>query len=265
MLRTRILSAAVFAPVLFGVIWKGGLVLQAVCLLLSMAMLWEFLRMLPMTPTFLAKVGAYTATLLVVMNTYGWLPPELTRALAPLLILLLIVVSLVGVESMQEGQPRMAALFFGVAYCGGMIPYLAELREVNLGYGLGALFCTWAGDTGAYFAGRALGKNKLAPTISPKKTIEGAVGGVIAAIAVAFLVRGWLMPEAPVSAAIAMGVLGGGLGVVGDLAESLLKRSCDIKDSSNLIPGHGGVLDRFDGVMFVAPAIYIYLVIAQLA
>ncbi len=263
MLRTRILSAAVFAPALFGIIWTGGIALQMACLILSLAMVWEFFRMLPLELSGLAQAGTYGATALTVAGVYGWLPPELSTVLAPLVTLLLILVSLVRVESMADGLPKMAALFLAVAYCGGMIPHLAALREVDLGYALGALFCTWAGDTGAYFAGRALGKNKLAPTISPKKTIEGAVGGLIAAVLVGFLVRGWLMPTASATVAVAMGLLAGGLGVVGDLAESLLKRSCDVKDSSNLIPGHGGVLDRFDGVMFAAPAIYIYVVLVQ--
>ena len=219
--------------------------------------------MFPLEHTVLASGSTYAAVALSVAGIYGWLPPELAQVLAPILALLLILVSLVRVESMESGLPKMAALFFAVAYCGGMIPYLAQLREVHLGFALGALFCTWSGDTGAYFAGRALGKHKLAATISPKKTIEGAVGGLIAAVLVGFLVRGWLMPDAPASTAVAMGILAGGLGIVGDLAESLLKRSCNIKDSSNLIPGHGGVLDRFDGVMFAAPAIYIYVILVQ--
>ena len=219
--------------------------------------------MFPLKHTPVAVGATYGAVALTVVSIYGWLPAELSTVLPPMLALLLILASLVKVESMEEGLPKMAAVFFAVAYCGGMIPYLAALREVHLGFALGALFCTWSGDTGAYFAGRALGRNKLAPTISPKKTIEGAVGGLVAAVLVGFLVRGWLMPEAPASAAVAMGILAGGLGIVGDLAESLLKRSCNIKDSSNLIPGHGGVLDRFDGVMFAAPAIYIYVVLVH--
>jgi phosphatidate cytidylyltransferase len=104
-----------------------------------------------------------------------------------------------------------------------------------------------------------LGKKKLAPVISPKKTIEGAVGGVVAAIAMAFILRHFFMPELAPIHTLAVGSIAAVAGIVGDLCESLLKRSTGIKDSSNLIPGHGGVLDRFDGVMFAAPAIFLYV------
>ena len=132
---------------------------------------------------------------------------------------------------------------------------------MGLGLSLGAIFCTWAADTGAYFAGRAFGRHKLYPKISPGKTVEGAIGGLASAVGAAFLIR--FLFDVPMEAAYTagMGAVAGVAGVIGDLSESLLKRSVGAKDSSRLIPGHGGVLDRFDGVMFAAPALYAYVVI----
>jgi phosphatidate cytidylyltransferase len=157
-------------------------------------------------------------------------------------------------------------MFLGVGYCCGLIPYLSLLRNLGGGLGLafGSLFCTWASDTGAYFAGRAFGKHKLYPKISPSKTIEGLIGGLVAAVAVAIAVRHVFSVGISLVDAVAIGSIAAIFGTAGDLCESMLKRSVGAKDSSTLIPGHGGVLDRFDAVMFVAPAIYLYVLLFAL-
>ena len=117
---------------------------------------------------------------------------------------------------------------------------------------------TWLSDTGAYFVGRALGKRKLAPILSPKKTAEGAVGGFAAALAAAFAARFLAFPDLSILAVIVLAVVANFLAQMGDLSESLVKRSCGVKDSGNLIPGHGGVLDRVDALIFSAPWVYIF-------
>jgi phosphatidate cytidylyltransferase len=120
---------------------------------------------------------------------------------------------------------------------------------------------TFGADTGAYFAGRLFGRHKLYEKVSPKKTIEGAVGGLAAGIGFAFLGRAiapGLGDLTPLDA-ILLGGVGAALGIVGDLFESLLKRSSGVKDSGDLIPGHGGVLDRIDALLFVGPFVYFYL------
>jgi phosphatidate cytidylyltransferase len=116
----------------------------------------------------------------------------------------------------------------------------------------------WANDTGAYLVGRAIGKTKLAPKISPKKTIEGLIGGIIFCIATA-LITSYFLPELSIANAIGIAVVVGIFSNIGDLFESALKRIVGVKDSGHLFPGHGGFLDRFDSVIFAAPATLIYI------
>lgn len=176
-----------------------------------------------------------------------------------------------------------AVLAVGSLAVGGRRPGPGVLGDVSaalfpmlyLGLGIGALVATHAAagrgavlllistiiisDTAQLCSGRLFGRHKLSPLISPKKTVEGAIGGALAGTAaMALLARWWLPGVQPASAAVA-GLLLVGLGITGDLFESLLKRSAGVKDSSALIPGHGGVLDRIDSLLFAAPAFYVYL------
>jgi phosphatidate cytidylyltransferase len=116
-------------------------------------------------------------------------------------------------------------------------------------------------DSAAYFTGLAIGKHKLFPRVSPKKTWEGAVGGGLASILTVMGLFFWLMPNVPVIHSVMIGVIIAVFGPIGDLAESWLKRDAVVKDSSHILPGHGGILDRFDSMLFVAPLVVIYLVL----
>jgi phosphatidate cytidylyltransferase len=122
-----------------------------------------------------------------------------------------------------------------------------------------ALALAFSSDTLAYFGGRAFGRHKLYEAVSPKKTIEGSIGGLIGGIA-AMLGFGhyWLTPEIPIVHCVVLGLLGSALGQIGDLVESMIKRTFGVKDSGHILPGHGGMLDRVDGLLFVAPLIYYY-------
>ena len=113
-------------------------------------------------------------------------------------------------------------------------------------------------DTGAYFAGRALGKHKLAPEISPGKTWEGLIGGLIAAAAFAALATYWFFPELPYRFSIPLAMVMAGVGVLGDLAESAMKRGSNTKDAASILPGHGGLLDRLDSLLLNAPILYYF-------
>jgi phosphatidate cytidylyltransferase len=121
-----------------------------------------------------------------------------------------------------------------------------------------AALVTWATDTGAYLFGVALGRHKLMPRISPRKTVEGAVGGLIAAGLVGWLCTRGITPFLTPLAGAVTGVVAGVMGQLGDLVESMIKRDVGIKDSAELIPGHGGVLDRFDSLLFTVPVLYYY-------
>ncbi|HVF44077.1 MAG TPA: phosphatidate cytidylyltransferase, partial [Pyrinomonadaceae bacterium] len=113
-------------------------------------------------------------------------------------------------------------------------------------------------DTGAYYMGRAFGKHKLAPKISPGKTWEGAIGGMLASLLMATLAHFWFFPELSLNAALPLAAVMNVLGVVGDLTESALKRSAGAKDAANLLPGHGGFLDRLDSLLYNAPLLYYF-------
>jgi phosphatidate cytidylyltransferase len=120
------------------------------------------------------------------------------------------------------------------------------------------------GDAGAYYVGRAFGRSPLAPVLSPKKTVEGLGGGIVFSVATAVFLRYATLPQLALATAVGLGLSMALFGVVGDLFESLLKRSAGIKDTSSLLPGHGGVLDRIDSLLFAAPFLFLYLKWAEL-
>jgi len=146
-------------------------------------------------------------------------------------------------------------------YCGVMPATIALLHRDGGDLGgvwvMMAFAVVWGSDTGAYFVGRAFGKHKLAPRVSPKKSIEGAVGGLLSSVAAVFIFKyaGWL-PDLTIAQVFLIAVPGNILGQVGDLCESLIKRAHDVKDSGVIIYGHGGLLDRIDSVLFAVPWIY---------
>jgi phosphatidate cytidylyltransferase len=175
-------------------------------------------------------------------------------------ILAVLLAVLMASEPAPHVPSAAAAALFPALYIGIPLALAARVRE---GWGrevlLLGLIVVLASDTAQFYAGSLLGRRRLAPAISPKKSVEGAVGGFVAGVAVmAGLGRLWL-PAVPAPRLVAIGIVLVGLGIAGDLFESLLKRSANLKDSSTLIPGHGGVLDRIDSLLFVIPGYYLIL------
>jgi phosphatidate cytidylyltransferase len=162
---------------------------------------------------------------------------------------------------------RLGKTAFGVVYAGLCLTYIAFLKR-DLPWGgdwvLIVLMTAFFGDTGAYAAGRLFGRTKLYPAISPGKTRAGAVGGLAGSFLAAVLGNLWFFPELGWGHGAAITLVGGALGQCGDLVESMLKRSCGVKDSGKLLPGHGGMLDRIDAVLFIAPWVYLYAVLVWL-
>lgn len=262
MLKTRVLAAMVFAPALLGVIVLGELVLHVSCLALSVLLAWEYQRMTLLPKDVGLKILGLCLTALLALCVMGELPTACGPMLLPTGTLAVLLAVLSAPVPIAQSMQRASAVALGVLWCGGLLPYLAVLRDRpfdGLGLGLIGLFCCWASDTGAYFAGRAFGARPLYPLVSPNKTLEGGAGGVVCAVLMALAVKAVLHIPVTYQDLAAMGALGAMAGVLGDLAESLLKRSAGVKDSSQLIPGHGGIFDRFDGVVFAVPAIYIYV------
>lgn len=155
-----------------------------------------------------------------------------------------------------------AVSLLGIFYLGWFLGHLILLRNFDQGeYLIFFLFLvTWAGDTGAYYVGKGFGRHRLAPNVSPNKTVEGAIGGWVASVLVAVLARWWFLPLISVSDSLVLGGLLGIVGQLGDLTESMFKRGAGVKDSGQFLPGHGGVLDKLDSLIFTAPVLYYYLI-----
>ena len=185
-----------------------------------------------------------------------WMPgPELALVLGVLLIC--------SAPLWTPGRPLVestANTLFGAIYVGWLLGYAIWLQGRVGGPQL-VLFLvgvTWAGESAAYLVGSSMGRRRLAPILSPRKTVEGAIAQVLVSVAAALALAAWLLPACGLAGAAGAGVLLGVIGQVGDLAESAIKRSIGTKDTGGLIPGHGGMLDRIDSLLFNAPALYLY-------
>ncbi|WP_242346786.1 phosphatidate cytidylyltransferase [Anaeromyxobacter terrae] len=173
--------------------------------------------------------------------------------------IVLFVFSLFRRSPLEEAPRAMAIIALSWLYCGLLIASLVGLRlRFDVGWVILAFVVTWGNDTFAYFTGHALGRHKLLERISPKKTWEGFAGGAVGSVVGALVTRALLLQdELSVGLAIAIGLGGAVLGPLGDLAESMVKRAAGVKDSGKIIPGHGGLLDRIDALLFVAPWVYV--------
>jgi phosphatidate cytidylyltransferase len=290
-LTRRILFSVVAAPVALWIVLAGGAPLAALLAIVSAIGAWEFYRIARATGAHpLGDVGIAIAGLVPLAIHASYLGLFTVRpALVALLVLVLLAATiwLRGVEGKPVGTA--ATTLLGVIYTAGMLGfgYAIRYHDTVAGYDmvaakhldLGAfvlrvppggvllifpLVITWASDIGAYFTGRAIGGRKLIPAVSPGKTVAGAVGGLVASMLVSWLyARSVLVPVANLGftpwGALLFGAIVSVAAQVGDLFESLIKREGGVKDSSRIIPGHGGVLDRFDSLIFVLPVAYLLL------
>lgn len=270
-LGRRVIVALIGAPLALGIIWIGGAPLATLAGGLAALAAWEFYRIAregggtPMT-----VVGVVLAALIPI-GVHGHVLGVLQ---VPIYAWVLAVVAILGLAIWMrgvDGKPLGAASItvFGALYTGATLSFVYALRYHNYAVGdtAGALtvifpvVLTWASDTGAYFSGRLIGGRKLIPSVSPGKTVAGAIGALVVTVAATYaFVEFLLIPKAQL-AFTPTGLVVFGLAIsvvaqVGDLAESLLKREAGVKDSGTLFPGHGGVLDRLDSLFFVLPAAY---------
>jgi phosphatidate cytidylyltransferase len=170
------------------------------------------------------------------------------------------LVALARPAPLEHAAARMGWSLAGPLYLGTLFGAIARLYDHRHGgsWVMLALLCGFLSDTGGYFVGRKLGKHRLAPVVSPKKTIEGALGGLAAGLCGGLVAHFWLLRELPLWHAVVLSLLATALGQAGDLCESLVKRSVGVKDSGTLLPGHGGILDRSDAMLFSAAVIWAY-------
>jgi phosphatidate cytidylyltransferase len=180
-----------------------------------------------------------------------------------LLVLTLLVLSVLALslrlEDLAKSLPRAALLLAGVVYIFGCWRYAVLLRNSSPYWLLFALALSWVGDIAAYYVGRSLGRHRLAPRVSPKKSWEGSAASVAASVLFGWLFLRWVLPQVPAWHAVAMAALGNAAGQLGDLVESAIKRGAGVKDSGTILPGHGGFLDRVDSTLFALPVVYLYL------
>lgn len=256
-MKTRILSALIMLPLL-GIVFIGGRLLLVACFLIGIMGVREFyhgFENLNIKPSYL--VASISILGLYAINLFA--PAEYHYYM--LWFLAVVVMSLLTLFNIENRElPDAMATLTGIFYV-IFLSFHVTLTEQTAEYGVlvWLIFLTAFGtDSMAYFTGYLIGKHKLAPKISPKKTIEGSVGGILGSVLLCGLFGYFVIPRILLHC-IVIGVLGGVISQFGDLTASIFKRKMGIKDYGNLIPGHGGILDRFDSVLFTAPLVYYYI------
>lgn len=266
----RILTAAVALPILLYTVWSQSpyffVALAAVAIVLALG---EFHSLAAKAGCKPQTVPGYAAAL-VVIASFVFEEPALTVLAVAALSIWSLGAAIFQPDDMKTSLASVSATVFGVIYVALLAGCLVGVRMIadtapgtpvpHLASKLLTTFfaIVMMTDTGAYYTGRTIGRHKLAPRVSPGKTIEGAIGGFVMAVVAGFLCKLVFFPEIPAAHALALGAVLGAIGQVGDLAESMLKRGSNVKDSGTLLPGHGGVLDRVDSMLFCAPVLYYY-------
>jgi phosphatidate cytidylyltransferase len=262
-LRARTQTAVVGVAALLGLLILGGRVGTAFfALIMALGMVWEFVDMTLALPDRKEKRNLLLGMVWLIAFLNFWMP----RAEYELL-----VASWIGLfgyflftaerhvgDAFTMHFKELIAAFFGLTYLGFMPLYLPLIRDANAGLHWLMIFLliNWSGDIGAYFVGKKYGKNKLYSVISPKKTWEGSGGGLACSVIITVLYKLVFFPQLSLISAILVPIVVGPVAQIGDLCESFLKRAFHRKDSGHLLPGHGGMLDRFDGVVFSLPVMY---------
>ena len=269
MFKTRLISGIVLVLIAFGLLYTGGYVLAAALGIISLIGMFELNRTVKSEKSPLAAAAYLAAVVyyMLLMMTKDATVDTLPVIFFVAFLIVLMAVYVFSFPKYEAGQVMTA--FFSLIYVAVMLSCIYELRILDKGVYLVWLvfLASWGCDTCAYCVGKLIGKHKMTPKLSPKKSVEGGIGGVAGAAilgAVYGLAIAGKMGDGSHIASFAVICAAGGLiSMVGDLAASAIKRNHDIKDYGHLIPGHGGILDRFDSVILIAPVIY-YLALALL-
>ncbi|MFP4529001.1 MAG: phosphatidate cytidylyltransferase [Candidatus Kapaibacterium sp.] len=296
-LAKRVAVAAVGIPLAVLIVWYGGWLFFVFIAVLTALSVNEFYTIAENKTLALPRMAGIFLSLILIGSfwvTYSHgMPGEAFFLIFFEIILIVLISFMLQLRSGGEGALNgVGAMLTGFLYIPLLLSSLIGIREFGNFYFwhihnyhffhirplesavltqmqyadwgwllLSVMAAIWICDSAAYFTGRAIGSHKLAPRVSPKKTWEGAVGGFIGGIAGMTAMAAFLIPQFPPVHAVIIGAIVGTIGQIGDLSESQLKRDAGVKDSSNLIPGHGGALDRFDSIIFVMPAVFIYLAV----
>ena len=268
MFRTRLLSGILLMVIALVTLITGGELLFAVLLLISLIGMSELYKVFSIERKAPGIVGYIFAVLYYALVYFE---PQLSGEKLTWFMMLFMSYLICLMAVLVFAYPRyntqqIFAAFFGLFYVAVMLSYIYQTRILPGGvFTVWLVFvCSWGCDTCAYCVGMLIGKHKMAPVLSPKKSVEGGIGGILGAALIGVLyalaINHWGGAEASVLTYAIIGAAGGAISQIGDLAASAIKRYHNIKDYGKLIPGHGGILDRFDSVIFTAPIIY-YLAI----
>lgn len=273
-LTKRVLFAVAAIPVVAAAVWYGGAALAVLLSVASALGAWEYGRLAEAAGARPMKAWSIALAALVPLATHAvhlglWVPP---LGMVALLVPLLLSVALFTRGVAGKPIEAVATTLFGAWYTGGMLAFAYALRYHRFAIGAigGALLLmlplvlTWLNDSGAFFFGKRFGRRKLMPSVSPGKTVAGAVGAVATCVVTTwayftFLLVPYARLGLSVAGMVVFGVAMSAAAQIGDLVESMLKRQAGVKDSSALIPGHGGVLDRVDSLLFTIPLAYVLL------
>lgn len=262
-MRQRVITAIVALIIFIPIIWYGGFAIEIAAVALAVVGVYELFRMKGLTLLSFEGILSALGAVFLVIPTIKWLNflPEMQTnfILFYVTVMLLLGASVISKNTYtieEAGFPVIVSLYVGMGF-----QNFISARSAGFEVLLFALFIVWATDIGAYLFGRRFGRHKLMPDVSPNKTIEGALGGILSAVVVAalflvFTANKGLFPY-PMPVMLVLTVLFSIVGQFGDLVESSIKRHYGVKDSGNILPGHGGILDRFDSLLFVFPTMHL--------
>lgn len=259
-MKQRIITGIILAIIFLGLLQWGGIPFALLIIALAVVGLYEFMRMHGYSAFGPAGWVGYMAIALIcfpwfTVESIGVLPAERF-----VWLILFVLLSLTVISKNKIDIKQVAVVLIGTLYIGIGFRYMTVFRlEQGVWWAYLIFGCTWITDIGAYFTGWAIGRRPLWPAISPKKTIEGALGGVIFSIALAMLLAGYLPDSIGLGQAALIGLVISIAGQFGDLIQSAYKRVHNVKDSGTIFPGHGGVLDRCDSWLIVFPLLYFVL------
>ncbi len=266
-LLTRVVIAFIFGPLIIYITLLGKLPFLILVEILIILGLWEFFYLAELKSCRIPKWILLPLGVFLGISVYLWGGGTFIFFLLSVLYLTAFVFVIKG--RTQSATADLSLTVFALFYVAGLFSFLILLREMpqelGLDYKIGGLWIVyllvsiWTCDTFAYFIGAPLGKHRLSPSVSPKKTVEGFGAGILGAVAAAFFSYYVFFKSAGLEHLLIISIFVSLIGQIGDLTESLFKRDAEIKDVSHIIPGHGGILDRFDSLLFVSPIVYYYL------
>ena len=257
-MKKRITTGAIGGAVFLSLLYIGGIGYGVLLFFIAFLGFYEWLRMNSIHIWNISSIIGF------VFTTYYFLPSSLTAGptLEALILELMLLLIVPVVTKNKTSIHEIAYILLGSLYIGTSLHFMMETRllEDGLILTLTILIAVWTTDSAAYFVGKAIGKRKLWPTISPNKTIEGSLGGILFAVGFVAILT-FLTSELTLSYALMLALTVSISGQLGDLVESAVKRTLNVKDSGQILPGHGGILDRFDSLIFVFPVLHLFSLI----